>query len=55
LIEQELSDFVAVGKGLLVDAKWADKAKAGSGIIECLECKRCSWFKSGKLCPRNKH
>jgi NADPH2 dehydrogenase len=55
LIEQGLSDFVAVGKGLLVDAKWADKAKAGSGIIECLECKRCSWFKSGKLCPRNKH
>lgn len=54
LIEQELADFAAVGKGLLVDAGWVIKAQAGLPVTDCLECRRCAWFTSGSLCPRNR-
>ena len=43
LIENDLSDFVAVGFGMLADEDWAAKALAGSPVNACLNCKYCVW------------
>ena len=51
IIENRLADFVAVGRGHLVDPAWANKAINKMESIPCLECKPCKWFKSGELCP----
>ena len=51
LVENQLSDLVAIGKPLLVDPDWAEKARLGLEITACLKCIRCQWFKSGDLCP----
>ena len=51
LIENDLADFVAVGRGLLVDAEWVNKAQQANTILTCLDCKVCVWFKSGNSCP----
>lgn len=53
LVENELADFTAIGKGLLVDAEWANKARLNKAIKPCLKCRGCQWFKDGKLCPQN--
>jgi NADPH2 dehydrogenase len=52
LIDNDMVDFIAIGKGLLVDADWANKAEKEININSCLECRRCMWFKSGELCPK---
>jgi NADPH2 dehydrogenase len=54
LVDEGLADFVAIGKGMLVDPQWANKAKEGSEVIECFSCPVCFRFRSSKLCPRNK-
>ncbi|NLX69734.1 MAG: NADH:flavin oxidoreductase [Clostridiales bacterium] len=51
LIENNLADMVAVGRGLLVDPDWADKAKHGSQIVPCQQCKRCLWYTDPNKCP----
>ncbi|MBC2578833.1 NADH:flavin oxidoreductase [Clostridium sp. DJ247] len=51
LIENDLADFVAIGKNLLVDAEWVNKAKQNNDISLCLNCKVCAWFNSEKSCP----
>lgn len=50
LIENDLTDFVALGRALLVDAEWVNKAGKNEKINLCLGCKFCAWFKSGKAC-----
>ncbi len=53
IIENRLADFVAIGRGHLVDSAWANKAMKKLEAISCLECKpRCHWFNDGDLCPR---
>ena len=54
LIENNLADFTAIGRGLLVDAEWANKVAQNEAIKPCLDCKICLWFKSGKSCPGKK-
>lgn len=54
LIEQELADFVAIGRGLLVDSAWAQKAQQMEQVNSCLDCKRCNWFMDGSKCPQNR-
>lgn len=54
LIENNLADFVAIGRGLLVDAEWANKTAQNEAITPCLDCKICLWFRSGKSCPGKK-
>ncbi len=52
LVSEGLADFAAIGKPLLVDPLWTDKAVNGGGILYCLGCKACFRFKSENLCPR---
>lgn len=53
IIENRLADFVAVGRGHLVDPNWANKAIKKMETVSCLECKPCKWFENGDLCPRH--
>lgn len=52
LVENELADFVALGKGLLVDPEWANKAQAKQNISTCISCKVCAYFRPGATCPK---
>lgn len=54
LVENKLADFVAVGRGMLADPFWAEKAVAKSEVKPCLECSKCLWFTNGDLCPQQK-
>jgi len=54
LIKNGLSDFTSIGKGLLVDPYWANKAKEKVEITNCIMCSKCQWFTDGKKCPVNK-
>lgn len=53
LIEEELTDFVAVGRGLLVDSKWILKGEEEQSVNPCLRCKpRCFYLIDGTKCPQ---
>lgn len=52
LIENNLADFVAIGRGHLCDNNWANKAKADLKVIKCLECAECFWSEESEKCPR---
>ena len=51
LIENNLADFVAIGKAQLVDANWANKVSTNKVPKPCLNCAKCSWFSDGRKCP----
>lgn len=52
LIENNLADFVAIGRAMLADPEWANKAKSNEKINPCRNCTpRCLWFKNSKYCP----
>jgi len=51
LLENDLADFIAVGRGQLVDPEWANKAGKGMEVIPCRDCKDCFWFTDGSKCP----
>jgi NADPH2 dehydrogenase len=53
LIENDLADLVAVGRGHLCDRDWANKARDDLKVIKCLECAECFWFEEIKKCPRH--
>lgn len=52
IIEEDMSDFVALGMAHLVDPNFANKAKANLEPISCLGCKKCQWSTDGMKCPR---
>ena len=54
LVENKLADFVAVGRGMLVDPFWAEKALTKSEVKPCLECSKCQWYTNGDMCPQQK-
>ncbi|MDD5571968.1 MAG: NADH:flavin oxidoreductase [Bacteroidales bacterium] len=56
LIENNLTDFVAIGRDLLTDPQWADKAYRNEEVNQCLGCKpRCKRYEGAELCPKNKN
>jgi NADPH2 dehydrogenase len=52
LVENGLADFVAIGKGMMVDPEWANKARTKLEVTPCLDCKHCSLFRPGAVCPQ---
>ncbi len=53
LVEEGLADFVAVGRGLLVDSQWILKAEQGQPVNPCLRCTpRCFYLIDGTKCPQ---
>jgi NADPH2 dehydrogenase len=52
LVENGLADFTALGKGLLIDPEWANKARQNKEVIPCIDCKVCAYFRPGASCPQ---
>lgn len=53
LIENNLVDFVAIGRAQLADYNFTNHIEQGEPIIKCLGCKPCKWFTNGDYCPRH--
>ncbi|MFZ5352474.1 MAG: tRNA-dihydrouridine synthase [Bacillota bacterium] len=53
LINKNLADFVAIGKGILADPNWTLHAQNAQSINACKECKRCMFYSNGSKCPNN--
>jgi len=51
LVENDMADFIAVGKGQLCDPNWVKKAKEDHKVKKCVECKDCYWFSEPEKCP----
>jgi len=55
LIENNFTDFVALGRPNLADPSWTNHVKNQEPVNECLSCRpRCKWFENGELCPARK-
>jgi NADPH2 dehydrogenase len=54
LVKNNCADFVAVGRGLLVDPEWANKGQKYLQVIPCLRCKACSYHSKNSKCPQAK-
>jgi 2,4-dienoyl-CoA reductase-like NADH-dependent reductase (Old Yellow Enzyme family) len=54
LVEQGLTDFTAIGTGLLIDPEWANKAQNCKPIIPCINCQSCKMFEPGGVCVQLK-
>lgn len=56
LLEKNFTDLVAVGRGILADPDWADKALNGKSVNTCLHCESwCKYGKDGRKCPRREN
>jgi len=52
LIENGMTDFVAIGRDLLTDSQWVNKAKSNEEINHCINCQpRCKRFGRPESCP----
>jgi NADPH2 dehydrogenase len=53
LIEQGFADFVNIGRPMLADPHWVNKAQHHEEmIVECINCRpRCKWYTDGNACP----
>jgi NADPH2 dehydrogenase len=54
LVEHKYADFVAVGRGLLVDPEWANKGQKYLQVTPCLRCKACAYRNPPNACPQTK-
>jgi len=54
LVGEGYADFAAVGRGMLVDPEWANKALTGRSVNPCLDCRACVWFRHYQRCPGRK-
>jgi NADPH2 dehydrogenase len=52
LVDNGMTDFVAIGKSQLADHNWTKHAIEKEDIVSCLKCPRCSWYSDGEKCPR---
>jgi len=55
LVENNLTDFVALGRPNLADPSWTNHFKNNEPINTCQNCKpRCRWFENSDLCLARK-
>jgi NADPH2 dehydrogenase len=54
LIKNNYADFVAIGRGLLVDPEWANKGQKYLQVTPCLRCKACAYRNPPRTCPQIK-
>ncbi|HYE84077.1 MAG TPA: NADH:flavin oxidoreductase [Clostridia bacterium] len=52
LVDNGMSDFVAIGKSQLADHNWTRHAMEQVSVISCLKCPKCAWYWDGEKCPR---
>jgi 2,4-dienoyl-CoA reductase-like NADH-dependent reductase (Old Yellow Enzyme family) len=52
LIEHHMADFAAIGKDMLTDPQWANKALNNQPIHYCIHCQpKCNRYENADLCP----
>ena len=51
LIENDFVDMVAVGRGMLADADFANHVINSEPVNSCRNCKSCMWFTDPSKCP----
>jgi NADPH2 dehydrogenase len=52
LVENNLADFVALGRTMLADPEWTNHVKNDLPVNICSSCKpKCRWYESSDLCP----
>jgi 2,4-dienoyl-CoA reductase-like NADH-dependent reductase (Old Yellow Enzyme family) len=52
LIENDLAEFIALGRPQLADPGWVNKVRMGVEPHRCLSCKpKCRWYENSLLCP----
>jgi 2,4-dienoyl-CoA reductase-like NADH-dependent reductase (Old Yellow Enzyme family) len=52
LISNGLADMVAIGRDMLIDAHWVNKAQKNESIIYCVDCQpRCKRYTKVESCP----
>ena len=51
LLANDMVDMVAVGRGLLADPQWTNKAIAGQEVDLCHTCAKCKYRGDGTECP----
>jgi 2,4-dienoyl-CoA reductase-like NADH-dependent reductase (Old Yellow Enzyme family) len=58
LIENDYANFVAVGRGMLADAEFANHVIREEPVKQCLHCgegvNKCFWFVDHALCPADR-
>ncbi|MBN1188847.1 MAG: NADH:flavin oxidoreductase [Dehalococcoidales bacterium] len=54
LVKNKYADFVAIGRGLLVDPEWANKGQKYLQVAPCLRCKTCAYHIPGRTCPQSR-
>jgi NADPH2 dehydrogenase len=54
LVKNNYADFVAIGRGLLVDAEWVNKGQKYMQVIPCLRCKSCRYHSKDSKCPQSR-
>jgi 2,4-dienoyl-CoA reductase-like NADH-dependent reductase (Old Yellow Enzyme family) len=55
LIAHQMADFVAIGKDMLTDPQWVNKAMNNEPIDYCIHCQpKCKRYESPDLCPVHK-
>lgn len=52
LVDNGMTDFVAIGKSQLADHNWTKHAIEKNDTVSCLKCSRCLWYSDGEKCPR---
>jgi len=53
LINNNDGDFVAIGRGILVDSKWSVKGAESKTVNPCHRCRpRCYYIVDGRKCPQ---
>ena len=52
IINNNLADLVAIGRGHLADPAWVNHVKNGEKIVACIHCKKCGWFTKAETCPK---
>lgn len=51
ILDLDLADMIAVGRGHLCDPQWTNKVISGTTPNRCLKCKTCLWYVDGRKCP----
>lgn len=55
LLENDLVDFVALGRPQLADPEWTNHVLGEQPVNPCLVCKpKCRWYENSSLCPARK-
>lgn len=54
LIENGLCDYTAIGRGLIADPLWFEKAQRGEPVNECLNCAACQSYKDLNACVQRR-